>query len=134
METAKQLILGQLKPLGYPIKKELTRDFQTILEETYTKAIKTYFIAPKGIGEVVDGIARYNYKVSEVTQIEKQKDVMDFIGYSICQNQLIEYYRKEKEDRLYTFLYEYRLHDMSRTCVSLFIAAKEVKVDASIIQ
>ena len=134
-QKAKQKILNQLRALSYPLNKELTREFEKGLEDTYTQALRTYFIAPKGIGEVVDGVARYNVKVSEVAKYEKQKDTMEFVGFTICQDELIEYYLKE--NTLYVFLYQYFMHDMTRMCVSLWITTKprnEEQLDAKDIQ
>ena len=119
-------IIEQLKALGYKLDKELTREEEKQLEIDYTKPLKVIFIAPRVIGEVMDGKARYEAKLSEAKQIENQKQDKDFLGFRVLKNQLIEYYLVNNQ--LHVFLYDYNAKDLERNIimVSILQATNEV--------
>lgn len=115
-------IIEQLKALGYKLDKELTREEEKQLEIDYTKPLKVILIAPRPIGEVMDGKARYEAKLSEAKEIENQKQDKDFIGFRVLKNQLIEYYLVNNQ--LHCFIYDYNTKYLERNLIALFILIK----------
>ena len=132
MDKFEKLIYNTMCGLGFLANSYLERPETDKIDNQYTETVRAIFLPPKELGYTIDGVAKYEAKVSEAKCLENRKDDFTFIGWTVCAETSIEYY-KDKDSNLYQFLYAWykpKKGTLNKTMTGVFVL-KEKEVITS---